>query len=398
MVSKRRRSVLFSVTFLVSVAACASRQPSQPVPPKTSESPEGSSCAEYSRALWDFRTQRELSDSAFFDLAASGEGDPVLEARRAVAAGDVRFIGYSIIVPGIVPAAYGVECRPDVPFEGEALVRTVFAGSDMIRPEEQMRSERRLGENFGHFGTVYNKTLLSDPHYPYRDICRPSRPGYSPHRPTSPPVPAEYGFRDLVPTDQPVDLGEAARRGTLQSMDKLIRSNHRALNRADDFGMTPLAWAIVYRREAHIARLLEAGADPAGAACSDMSYARSPMQLARTLQWRSLILKMRPMVPAARAERLFDKPVRDPAHSPDFTDLGDLLAGKRIVVTLSVNAQGRAVSCTTTRSSGDLSVDRRMCAVFVQRTRWLPARGEFGEPVAADVDTNLRGIPKEPGA
>lgn len=100
-------------------------------------------------------------------VAASGAGNPQVEARKSMDRGDFRFVGYLFMVPGGWPAAYGVQCHPAIATQ-PALVGAVFAASDI--PESAPR-ERPREENFRRFGAAYNAVLLADPRFPHRDRC-----------------------------------------------------------------------------------------------------------------------------------------------------------------------------------------------------------------------------------
>lgn len=120
----------------------------------------------------DSRTPTALGDMEvrkrrLIALALSGTGDPDAEARRSLDRGDFRLIGYSFLVPGIFPAAYGVECRPSV-FERPDLVGALFAANDV---PENLEQERAWEESFRRFGSRYNAIVLADPRFPHRQQC-----------------------------------------------------------------------------------------------------------------------------------------------------------------------------------------------------------------------------------
>jgi hypothetical protein len=373
----------------LSLAACTPRQPAAPERGKGIPIAE-QSCADRNKAEQTIEAERAKEDNAFFTLAISGTGDPVAEAKRALAAGDARFLGYSMLIPGIAPAAYGVECRPDLRLLRRAPIRALFAGSDVIGSPAAAEAERRAGENFARFGAAYNATLLADSLYAYRDICRAAPVGYRPEMSAPPPMPVSaWGFRDLTPTDHPSDLGEAARRGSLESLKKLIKDHPEAVNFDDMFAMTPLAWAITYRRDAHIAVLLAAGASPIGEPCGHITETTAPIQIARSMRWRSLITTMLPRLGRDDRAKLVDRATPDPARRADFSDLRKPLARQPVAMLLDIGPDGRTRHCTITTSSGEEGVDRQICAAFVKRRRWLPARNEFGDPVASQRDDRI---------
>jgi len=115
----------------------------------------------------------------------------------------------------------------------------------------------------------------------------------------------------------------------------------------------------------------------------------APIQIARAMRWRQMVALMLPLVPPERREPLFDPPKHDPAHQASYDDLRAPLVGTFVSVKLQVDAKGKPTGCSVARSSGDGRVDRRVCSAFVQRSRWLPARDQFGDPVAGEVQTSL---------
>jgi protein TonB len=120
-----------------------------------------------------------------------------------------------------------------------------------------------------------------------------------------------------------------------------------------------------------------------------IAMATAPIQIARAIRWRNVIDRMLPLVPSARAEPLFDEPKHDPAHRPNYDDVRGPLRGTSVSLKLQVNASGRATGCTVARSSGNDRVDAQVCTAFIQRSRWLPARDRYGNPVAGEVTTRL---------
>lgn len=119
------------------------------------------------------RLEREQSDRQLFAHAISQVGDPVLEAKRAADAGDFRLMGYSMLVPGIFPAAYGVACRPSIVSQGMRMVRALYLASD-VPPisEAEAADQRGTGEAHRRFGERYNATLIADIRSPFRKMCR----------------------------------------------------------------------------------------------------------------------------------------------------------------------------------------------------------------------------------
>lgn len=119
------------------------------------------------------RLEREGSDRRLFARAISPTGDPVLEAKRAANAGDFRLMGYSTLVPGMFPAAYGVACQPSIVSQQIRMVRALYLASDVppiskaeaINRQQAREAHRSIGER-------YNATLIADIRSPFRKMCR----------------------------------------------------------------------------------------------------------------------------------------------------------------------------------------------------------------------------------
>lgn len=119
------------------------------------------------------RFARENSDRQLFERAISADGDPALEAKRSGDAGDFRFMGYSMLVPGEFPAAYGIACQPSIVSQGVRMVRALYHASDVPPMSEADAANRaRIEGRHRRFGEQYNATLFADLRSPYRKICR----------------------------------------------------------------------------------------------------------------------------------------------------------------------------------------------------------------------------------
>lgn len=61
---------------------------------------------------------------------------------------------------------------------------------------------------------------------------------------------------------------------------------------------------------------------------------------------------------------------------------------------VAISAEGRVTSCRTQRSTGNVEIDRRTCALIVDKVRFQPRTDVFGDPVASDasITIDLRGI------
>lgn len=116
---------------------------------------------------------KSKADRRLFENAIQSGSDPETEAKRSADHGDFRLIGYSMMVPGMFPAAYGIACRPAIVKQGDRMVRAVYAESD-VPPVSDQEGTDRLTQAKRHraFGEKYNAALLADPRFPYRETCR----------------------------------------------------------------------------------------------------------------------------------------------------------------------------------------------------------------------------------
>jgi hypothetical protein len=123
--------------------------------------------------IFQCRIEREESDQRLLEQATSSNGNPVLEARHSADAGDFRLMGYSMLVPGMFPAAYGFACRPSIVSQGMRMVRALYAASDLPPMSEADAANREhIAESHRAFGEKYNAALISDKRSPYRNVCR----------------------------------------------------------------------------------------------------------------------------------------------------------------------------------------------------------------------------------
>lgn len=363
-------------------------------PPSEQRASHGQACS--GEAPAEGREKLQTASDRLFQIAGSDTGNPGREAKRAADADDFRFVGYSALVPGIVPAAYGVACRPDLSQDAQrAFVGPIFAASDVPASAADHRTEAVAAANYSRFGRAFNAALLADPRYPYRDICRAASPGHAPKPVAAGIRPQEYGFRDLAPTDRPIDLHEAARRGTADALRRLIKAGPAKVDVADPLGMTPLAWAVAYRRSEQAAILLEAGARPAGAICGDQIAPTAPIQIARAMEWRAMVEAMLPHVPAVQVAMLKDAPVLTPdnrlavnaALAAIMKHHGDRLhsnAGRASHAILVVDRRGRAEGCKIEPATSPTDLGDDICQAL-RGGRWTPARALFGEAVRGEA-------------
>jgi ankyrin repeat protein len=118
------------------------------------------------------------------------------------------------------------------------------------------------------FAARYNRAIVNDPEYPFRDICRAEissddRPllGLNPYYELL-PIPRLY--ENVRPEEMPDGTGlwslqHAARLGRADRIRELVRLG-LDVDSADDFGMTALAWAVARDHQTIIDLLLESAA------------------------------------------------------------------------------------------------------------------------------------------
>jgi hypothetical protein len=338
---------------------------------------------------------RRADDDRLFKLATVGSGNPEHEAAIAAARGDFRFVGHSLLVPGIFPAAYGVECRPPINILKEALSRATYAGSDMPPVNETEAAERtRSSDNHATFGLRYNRALLADARFPYDDMCRLSMAQQTLTEDFTKPV--DYGFRDLMPIERPANLGEAARRGTAQSLTALIASRRGELNKRDTFGMTPLSWAIAYGRREHAQLLMKSGA--LALPTPNVVNDTDPVRLARDKGWRDMVASMLSTLNAKEKEVLVLPPELK-RQDRTFVNALDQLKLSRspqktqdaiYVVRLQISSAGKVNECSVDPGRSDSELAKRLCKIILKTSRWTPARNGFGDGVSGAATLRLR--------
>jgi hypothetical protein len=285
-----------------------------------------------------------------------------------------------------------MECRPNrllfvqgrLFFLAPHLSHTI---ADRETLQQDLERERRDYDRFRRFALVYNRALIRHLEFPFRDLCRPAAddarpPDFEQFAPDMP------GFRDLKETDRPVDLYEAARRGSIASLRRMIAAQPRRLHIPDVIDMTPLAWAVAYDRPQHARLLLEAGSHPYGGPWQNQASERSPITIALEQRNRTLVSLMRPVltrlgmrVPATpplldeRRSRL-DRLVRN--QTPYGRTLA-YLAGTR----LNISAEGRVIDCAFTMGTHTPNVS--LCDLIGQLLRFFPAEDGDGRAIAGST-------------
>lgn len=314
---------------------------------------------------------------------AGAIADPVSAAREAIDAGDFRLIADGS-EEDLAEATFGIRCAL-----ANGLDPWTVRGM-MVPPGASALTPARFVE----FARQYNQSVVSDPAYPYADICRPADPSLSPTRTNS-------GFAELAPPTSAYDAAEAARRGDAWRLRQLRRRDPAVLDAPDMFGMTPLAWAVAYREPYAIDFLLKAGADPTGTGCRTLPDARAPIQLARAMKWQSAVLRMRPMLDPGVFENLREEPrMREDseiAYRGTLRDIAgkyekQLMQQKRSIqrVTFQIDAKGHATSCALDPGTEVPSFDAAICTSGIDQLRWYAARNPFGVEVPGEATISVR--------
>lgn len=164
--------------------------------------------------------------------------NPESEARAAAERGDFKlgrlfYYGDPVIIAS--SRLPGVECR----IWTRNMVGKEHTSQDVVRPGD---SEHKVAAE--KFLKRYNQTLLRAPSFPYRDVCRLEGGAYAPRY------------------DGPVTtVGQAARSGDVARLAALSPSPE-AVRDVDEFGVTPLGWAIVRKDMPMAMALITRGADP----------------------------------------------------------------------------------------------------------------------------------------
>ena len=209
-----------------------------------------------------------------------GSVDPAGDARDAAADGEWGLIR-SYAMTGSTP--FGVNCLAAGGMDhGAPLVRAYRVYSDVVGSCETFGAggDCALERRMDAYAEAYNRALVTDPAYPYRDLCRPITAPIAPAPHGYGPLDAsEWGFRALQPGPART-IHEAARRGDLAEVERFVGFGRGAIDRPDPYGMTALAWAVTYRQARTAQLLVERGASPDGGDCTRPEDPASPVRLA----------------------------------------------------------------------------------------------------------------------
>jgi hypothetical protein len=214
----------------------------------------------------------------------AGTADAKLESDTAVARDCFRLITTYSSIPTGIAYAPGIECSPNSAlFRSDRLSLFSFSGSDVVTLDhEQARRNRAALESIWAFALDYNAMIVAHAAFPYPDLCRLAARDYRPtYHYSLEGDRNRWGLRPLEETDEPRDLHEAARRGTLASLQRLLTERPHDLHALDIVELPPLTWAVIYGRPEHVRLLLKAGANPYGQQYISRSINSSPITLAR---------------------------------------------------------------------------------------------------------------------
>lgn len=175
---------------------------------------------------------------------AAGVADPRRDAQAAAASGDFGFVESG----SRASRSPGVLCR--TPFQqGVSIRASTLWGDDF--DIEKMKAK----QTFEAYAAVYNQTIVDHPLFKAGDLCAPATQEVPASGTNGLGLLAEPARRLERP---PLSLHEAARRGSVSDVRRLLAGNDP--DELDAFNMTALAWAVAYGRGDIADVLLRAGA------------------------------------------------------------------------------------------------------------------------------------------
>ncbi|SLJ86170.1 ankyrin repeat domain-containing protein [Novosphingobium mathurense] len=343
------------------------------------------------------RSQRRVDDALRKALLEGKALDPAAQAAEALERGDFRLAG-ALTAKGVSTSVYGAQCRIMGGLSARAIRAVSFLDpvpAEKPGPDYLMRAET--------FARAYNAAILSDERYPYGDICRKfdgkvafGEDGTLQVQDARPSDHA-FGFADLGSVRSAPTLAELARRGSVSRLDGLLRSGQYDVNTPDLFGMTPLAWAIAYRRRGASDLLLRAESSPGGSRCQTIYDRRSPMQVARVQQWVGMLRRMQPLVTEDDFNALQELPRLSDGDIDRFnhglTQLNDSFAAQfsknryltKHRIYFTVNSEGESTGCRIEPATTYTDYDEKICALGLDVLHWKPARGVFGNVIDGEA-------------
>lgn len=429
-----RRTIAASTLCLaaLTVASCDGSEPSDNGETYVQESPAAEPACNDPLADPATLERDRLADRALKSLLASGQADPVAEARKAAAAGDFRLVA-AVTLDGIDTSEFGAQCvlagglSPRM-----ARVVTYFGDDATATPTPSAVGTEAAGEGedrLGDFARSFNQTLIADAAYPYRDVCRAipqaeeeagaqGEPAEDAKDKDAAPRPKlasgrSYGYADLGPLPENATLADAARRGDVRALRRILASAPSAeatgdaldapktIDSPDLFGMTPLAWAIAYRREAAARYLLSQEASPSGAQCQALVDRDSPMQIARAKGWAAMVLRMKSLVPEQDYAALAEDPAladgNKAAFNGELAKLGERYGDvfnkdvmTRHELKFTVDPSGRIKTCSFEPRTVSPEFDADICKLGRDQLTWKPARDTEGRAASGEAKLVIR--------
>lgn len=323
-------------------------------------------------------------------LASGASPDAAAEAASAIARGDFR-LAAATTPKGVSLDLYNAQCR----LLGSPAAWSIRALAFV--PDLAAAEGRGADVPATAFGRQYNAALMADPHYPYRDICRPvSDVGPEPEIRPDEPISQPYGFADLQSGEAVDTMGYAARHNAVGQLRRLVEARPQDIDKPDMFGLTPLAWAIAYQRWRTADVLIEAGASPTGARCQTAIDRQSPLQVARLMRWTDMIGRLRSYVSEEEFASLRQNPRYDDASLADFNRAffqikhryDPILRQRRFSryeLQFTIDEAGNSTSCELVPASNSAEFDAELCEVAMKVVRWTPARDAFATTVSGDA-------------
>ncbi len=425
----------------LAVSACDGSEPSDNGETYVQESPAAEPVCNDPLADPATLERNREADKTLKALLASGQADAVAEAKKAAASGDFRLVA-AVTLDGIDTLEFGAECVLRGGLSPRMARVVTYFGDDASptpapAPSPSPTGTEAAGEGaedvLGDFARTFNETLIADPAYPYRDVCR-ARPASkqgddndaadtkklkdsAQSKSQSKDAPKRsgriYGYADLGPLPENPTLADAARRGNVAVLRKLLLGTPAAeatgdaldgpttIDSPDLFGMTPLAWAIAYRREAAARFLLSQQASPSGAQCQALVDRDSPMQIARAQGWLAMVQKMKALVPENDYAALAEDPVLPDGNKAEFNrelaQLGETYgkifnkdAMTRHELKFTLNPKGQITACSFEPKTVSTQFDADICALGKDVLQWKPARDAEGRAVRGDAKLVIR--------
>jgi Gram-negative bacterial TonB protein C-terminal len=391
---RRARGAVWAA-LVMACASCQNKTENSVLRPDSLQSEYSQQCSNSNFSK--FRLQRhEQNETAKRNqmrrlIAQNAEQD----AREAMERGEYRFGVASLYVPGWLPDAIGVVCRPEIlQMPNHAMELFGYAASDV-----PMRGDLERRQKFARYAPRYNRTLVESQKYPYKDLCRPAPQDRKVSAIDTKGIgPAKFGFRDLEETKDPIDLHEAARRGSTMALVEMLEMKRFPVNKPDILGMTPLAWAVAYGRVEQARLLLEGGADPAGTPCNSVDDETSPTRIARQLGEPHLVAALAQYSVKPGFRPLPPNPI--PAVDGVKSYLGSAkisaiaLKSKReelrLVLHITVSNAGRVSKCSVSKPSGLQELDEIVCQTMLANFQYRPAIDEFHRAGSVEMEEPLQ--------